>query len=260
MACLVAVPLLVIAGIALLQLSPQLPLAGRYVGLCVVAYLTGSISWGYMVLVIARGEDIRDFGSGRTGMSNMLRTGGGKSAAVVFVLDCSKGILAVLLARYTIGVGAPELVAGLAVLCGHNWPVFLRFRGGRGILPSLGTLAVMAPWVALAGAVLFIIITLSSRYLSLGSIVGVMFIALLSLGANPLVGASSNLHGVRIRGRRGHNLAASGQHPAAAQRHRAPGGDARIAKLTAGRIGRRAQPSVTGIGERVTILAGMTET
>ena len=181
LACLVAVPLLVIAGLALLQLSPQLPLAGRYVGLCIVAYLTGSISWGYMVLVMARGEDIRDFGSGRTGMSNMLRTGGGKSAAIVFVLDCSKGILAVLLARYTIGVGAPEVVAALAVLCGHNWPVFLRFRGGRGILPSLGSLAVMAPWVALAGGVLFTIITLSSRYLSLGSIMGVMFIALLSL-------------------------------------------------------------------------------
>ncbi len=181
LASLIAVPILFGAGLALWQLAPQVSLAGRYAALCLVAYLIGSVSWGYMLLVFTRGEDIREFGSGRTGMSNILRTAGGKAAAAVFVLDCSKGILAVLLARYAIGAGTPEVVAGLAALCGHNWPVFLGFRGGRGILPGLGGLSVMAPWVALAGAVLFTVVTLSSRYLSLGSMIGTLFIAVLSL-------------------------------------------------------------------------------
>ena len=181
LASLIAVPLLVAAGIALWQLAPELPIAARYAALCVVAYLTGSVSWGYMLLIFARGEDIREFGSGRTGMSNILRTAGGKAAAVVFVLDYSKGILMVLLARYIIGSPTPEIVAGLLALCGHNWPVFLGFRGGRGILPGFGGLSIMAPWVALAGAALFTVVTLSTRLLSLGSILGTIFIAVLSL-------------------------------------------------------------------------------
>ncbi len=180
-ASLIAVPVLVGAGLAMWQLAPQMPLAAQYAALCVVAYLIGSVSWGYTLLILARGEDIRAFGSGRTGMSNTLRTAGGKAAVAVFVLDCSKGVLAVLLARFAIGPGPPEIVAGLVTLCGHNWPVFLGFRGGRGILPGLGGLSVMAPWVALGAAALFAVVTLSTRYLSLGSIVGTLFTAAASL-------------------------------------------------------------------------------
>lgn len=185
---LAALPALAVAGIALLQLGPQLTPAGRYAGVCALAYLAGSLSWGYIFVNLAMGADIRDFGSGRTGMSNILRTAGGKAAALVFVLDAGKGILAVMLARSVIGVGDAEVVAALLSLCGHNWPVFLRFRGGRGIMPGLGGLSVMAPWVALAGGALFLIITLSSRYLSLGSIIGTVAVAALSLALTLLAG------------------------------------------------------------------------
>ena len=181
-AMLVFTPILVGAGLAALILAPQMGLPARYATVCILAYLTGSLSWGYILVNLWMGEDIRDFGSGRTGMSNILRTAGGKAAAFVFVLDAGKAILIVMLARVVIGFGQPEVIAGLLVLCGHNWPVFLRFRGGRGIMPGLGGISVMAPWVALAGAGLFLVVTLSSRYLSLGSIIGTLAVALISLG------------------------------------------------------------------------------
>lgn len=182
LASLAAVPLLVIGGLALLQFAPLLPLPGRYAALCVLAYGAGSVSWGYAALIALRGEDIRDFGSGRTGMSNALRTAGGRVAVAVFILDCGKGALLTLLARYAIGAGVPEVVAGLVTLCGHNWPVFLGFRGGRGILPGLGGLAVMAPVIAVAAGALFVVVTLSTRYLSLGSILGTALAMVLSAG------------------------------------------------------------------------------
>ncbi|MCY4559883.1 MAG: glycerol-3-phosphate 1-O-acyltransferase PlsY [Chloroflexi bacterium] len=190
-AMLVALPVLAVAGVALAgfgrQVEPQ-PLS--YIAVCVVAYLIGSISWGYIFVNLTMGEDIRDFGSGRTGMSNILRTSGGKAAAVVFLLDAGKGVLCVVLAKMAIGVGEAEVAAALLALCGHNWPIFLRFRGGRGILPGLGALSVMAPWVALAGGALFLVITLSSRILSLGSIVGTLTVAVLSLALMLLTGHS----------------------------------------------------------------------
>ena len=187
-AMLAAAPLLAVAGIALLQVGPQMTPAGRYAAVCAVAYLTGALSWGYIFVNLTMGVDIRDFGSGRTGMSNILRTAGGKAATAVFVLDAGKGVLSVMLARSVIGTGEAEAAAALAALCGHNWPVFLRFRGGRGIMPGMGGLSVMAPWVTLAGGALFLVITLSSRYLSLGSIVGTLAVAMLSLALTLLAG------------------------------------------------------------------------
>ena len=180
-AMLAAAPLLVAAGVVLLTLGPEMPIGVRYGLLVVAAYLFGALSWGYVLVDLTMGEDIRDFGSGRTGMSNILRTAGGKAAALVFVMDAGKAILAALLARQVLGAGVAEAAAALAVLCGHNWPVFLRFRGGRGIMPGLGGMSVMAPWVALAGCGLFLAVTLSSRYLSLGSIMATLAVAVISL-------------------------------------------------------------------------------
>ena len=190
-AMLVALPLLAAAGVILASMgaqAPQQPLL--YAAVCVIAYLIGSISWGYIFVNLTMGEDIRDFGSGRTGMSNILRTSGGKAAALVFLLDAGKGALCVLLARTSIGMGEAEVTAALLALCGHNWPIFLRFRGGRGILPGFGALSVMAPWVALAGGALFLVITLSSRILSLGSIAGTLTVGVLSLVLMLLIGHS----------------------------------------------------------------------
>ncbi len=187
-AMLAMAPILCGAGVLLVAFGDQIPPAARFGAVVVVAYLAGGLSWGYILVNLVMGEDVRDFGSGRTGMSNILRTAGGKAAALVFVMDAGKAILVVLLARSVVGTVESEVAAALVALCGHNWPVYLRFRGGRGILPGFGGLWLMAPWVALAGSVVFLVTTLSTRILSLGSIIGTITIAVISLALTVLMG------------------------------------------------------------------------
>ena len=160
----------------------------------VLAYLVGSLSWGYVLLRWRLGTDVREFGSGRTGMSNVLRTGGGKLAAVVFALDVGKGVLAVMLAKEATGASGAEVGAGLAALAGHNWPVFLGFRGGRGILTALGGLSMMAPVPAVVATAIWLATALGSRYISLGSIVGVVAGASSLIGLVALAGWYSQAH------------------------------------------------------------------
>lgn len=156
--------------------------AAQYAAVLPLSYLVGSVPWGYLLLRWRRGVDIREYGSGRTGMTNVLRTAGGKAAVVVLLLDSGKGLLAVLLARMVIGTTEAEVAAGLLALCGHNWPVFLGFRGGRGIATGLGGLSLMAPLAVAIGAVFFVPVTLVSRYLSLGSLTGVVVSCLALVG------------------------------------------------------------------------------
>jgi acyl phosphate:glycerol-3-phosphate acyltransferase len=172
--CLTVLPLLLgTALIAYLTLG-EAPAMARYAVVLPLAYLLGSIPWGYFFLTWVRGVDIREYGSGKTGMTNVLRTAGGRVAAAVLLLDLGKGVVVVLLAREILGTTSGEVTAGLLALAGHNWPVFLKFQGGRGIATGLGVLSVMAPIPAVIGAMVFIPITLISRYLSLGSIIGVV--------------------------------------------------------------------------------------
>ena len=150
----------------------------QYAAVLGLSYLTGSIPWGYMLLKMRMGVDIRQHGSGRTGMSNVLRTAGGKVAALVFFLDVLKGVFPVLLARTTIGASEAEVAAGLLAMSGHNWPVFLGFRGGRGIATGSGVLTMLAPISAVVAFIGFVSATFVSRYVSLGSITGVIFASL----------------------------------------------------------------------------------
>ena len=188
-----AIPL-IIAGVvaALLTMDGQSQTV-RYGAVLPLAYLLGSISWGYMLLRWKMGVDVRDYGSGRTGMSNVLRTGGAKAAAAVLTLDVAKGVMAVILARVVIGTTAAEVAAALIALMGHNWPVFLQFKGGRGILTALGCLAIMAPVAAILATATFLAITAWSRYISLGSVIGVM-IGAISVLALALAGLHSNTY------------------------------------------------------------------
>ena len=174
LAQIVAIPVLAVAiAMAFLYLPGQAA-ALQYIVVIALAYLLGSLSWGYMLLRWRLGTDVREYGSGRTGMSNVLRTGGGKMAAVVFALDVSKGVLAVMMAKEATGASGAEVAAALAALVGHNWPVFLGFRGGRGILTALGGLSMMAPVPAVVATVIWIATAFGSRYISLGSIIGVL--------------------------------------------------------------------------------------
>ncbi|MFQ5860498.1 MAG: glycerol-3-phosphate 1-O-acyltransferase PlsY [Dehalococcoidia bacterium] len=140
------------------------------------AYLLGAIPWGLIVVRLLKGVDIRQYGSGRIGMTNVLRTAGGKVAGVVVVLDVSKGVLAVLLAHLLIqapDTALGEVVAALAAIIGHNWSLFLRFQGGRGIATAGGALLLMVPIAGAGATAAWVLVTLVTRYASVGSVAAV---------------------------------------------------------------------------------------
>ena len=157
--------------------------AVQYAYFLPITYLLGSVPWGYLLTQTIKGMDVREYGSGSTGTSNVLRTAGGALAAAALVLDVSKGVLAVLLARVVAETEAAQVAAGLAALAGHNWPIFLDFRGGRGIATGVGGLLMMSPLSGGIAIAAFLPITLLTRYLSLGSICAVItaFVAMLVL-------------------------------------------------------------------------------
>ncbi len=189
-------PLLTAAVVAVFLTMEGESAVAQYASVLALAYLLGSVPWGYMLLRWRLGVDIRDYGSGRTGVSNVLRTGGGKVAGLVLALDMTKGILSVMLARVVIDTTVAEVAAGLFALVGHNWPVFLQFRGGRGILPGLGSLSIMAPIAGASATAAFIFTTLFSRYVSLGNIIGVIIggFTMLALGLAGIYSSTYTLY------------------------------------------------------------------
>ncbi|MBI4233551.1 MAG: glycerol-3-phosphate 1-O-acyltransferase PlsY [Chloroflexi bacterium] len=151
-----------------------------FVVLLPLAYLWGSVPWGLLVARLTRGVDVREYGSGKIGMTNVMRTAGVRAAVVVLLLDLGKGAAAPLAARGlshflslapTLG-GYLEMSVGLATLVGHNWSVFIGFQGGRGTATGLGALAVLSPWSALMAVSLGVPAIFLSRYVSLGSLLG----------------------------------------------------------------------------------------
>ena len=140
-----------------------------------VGYLIGAVPLGLVLGKLLRGIDIREYGSGKIGATNVLRAVGGKAATAVLIFDLGKGVLAVFIAK---GLGDAlyvEAIAGLAAVAGHNWSIFIGFSGGRGVNTGLGGLFGMAPmWAAGALGTGFLVIGLS-RYVSVGSICGALF-------------------------------------------------------------------------------------
>ncbi|MEW5784764.1 MAG: glycerol-3-phosphate 1-O-acyltransferase PlsY [Bacillota bacterium] len=142
-------------------------------------YIIGSIPFGYIMTRLLKKVDIRAYGSGNIGATNVLRVLGWPAALFVFFLDGAKGVAAVLLAGYLSDLTAVRLAAGLAVLLGHSFPVFLRFKGGKGAATGIGVLFALGGWVApvvllFAGAIIA-----ATRYVSLGSILGALSLPLL---------------------------------------------------------------------------------
>lgn len=149
-----------------------------------LSYLLGSISFGYLAGRFFRGIDIRDFGSGNTGSTNILRTLGTGPAIIVLLLDAGKGWVAVYLAHTFTGVPLVAMLAGIAVVVGHNWPVFYGFRGGRGIATSIGVIAGLAPLVILIAGITGVAVIAVTRYVSLGSVIGSILIPVLMVVLN----------------------------------------------------------------------------
>ena len=160
----------------------------KFVGVALMGYLLGSIPFGVLIARRSAKVDIRQYGSGRMGAANVLRVAGKKAAALVTILDLSKGILAVVFAGLIFSgdylmVGdsglwwlarSAQVLAALAAVAGHNWPVFLRFKGGRGVATFFGGLfALCLPAALFGGGVLILGVGLT-RYVALGSIAGAL--------------------------------------------------------------------------------------
>jgi glycerol-3-phosphate acyltransferase PlsY len=144
-----------------------------------ISYLLGSIPTGYLLVRLFRDEDIRSVGSGNIGATNVLRSGGKGLGAATFLLDMLKGCAAVWLGGALAGALAPDLalrdaqaLAAISAVVGHMFPVWLHFRGGKGVATGFGVFLVASPLAALAAITVFAIVLLLSRFVSLASILG----------------------------------------------------------------------------------------
>ncbi|NEU31121.1 glycerol-3-phosphate 1-O-acyltransferase PlsY [bacterium LRH843] len=143
----------------------------------ITGYLLGSISFSYLISKKIKKVDIRQHGSGNPGATNTLRVLGVGPAISVLVLDILKGIVAVWIGSYFApdSTGLFPALAGLAAICGHNWPVFYGFRGGKGVATTIGVLVVLVPLPALFAGIIAISSIFVSRFVSLGSLLFTLF-------------------------------------------------------------------------------------
>ena len=142
-----------------------------------IAYLLGSIPFGYLIVRASEGADVRESGSGGTGATNVSRRAGKFAGVLTLILDALKGAAAVWIANWAFGFGFLTdtywwvAAAGFVAIVGHVFPVWLRFRGGKGVASAVGAFLLLAPY-ALAGAgLIFLLVVVATRYVSLGSII-----------------------------------------------------------------------------------------
>lgn len=153
-----------------------------YLIVAIVAYLLGSIPFGFLLVKVFRGEDVRSTGSGNIGATNVARTGSKGLAIATLALDTIKGIAAVAMAaavaysNYNNCSDGPctqptrlMAAAALAAVLGHMFPVWLKFKGGKGVATALGVFLVLFPKAVLVSLALFLIVVIATRYVSLGS-------------------------------------------------------------------------------------------
>src|SRR5712671_1219356 len=135
------------------------------VAIPVVAYLLGSIPFGLLLTKLFGGGDVRKTGSGNIGATNVARVAGPLPGILTLLLDAAKGAAAVwLAARFSNESAAWMMIAALAALIGHCFPVWLKFRGGKGVAPAVGVFLMLAPLAAIGALLVFILVCLAWRY------------------------------------------------------------------------------------------------
>lgn len=139
--------------------------------LLIGAYLIGAIPTGVIMTKLAGGEDIRQLGSGNIGATNVYRTAGRKLGVITLLGDCLKAVIPLLIADYAFHYqGGALALVGLAAFIGHCFPIYLGFKGGKGVATALGVFLVLSPQSILAALILFILVLWRWRYISLASI------------------------------------------------------------------------------------------
>ncbi len=150
-----------------------------FILLVLSAYLLGSVPAAYLVAKLSRGIDLRQYGSGNVGASNLIRATSKRIAIPIIIFDIGKGMILVYLAKEMDMVVYQQVAVGVAVIMGHNWPVFLRFNGGRGILTALGVTFMLVPWLGLVALVIAFSLA-PFHQLALGVIIAVVVLPPLS--------------------------------------------------------------------------------
>ena len=201
-----------------------------------VAYLLGSIPFGYLFVkyVFTSGEDVRKVGSGAIGATNVTRRAGIKAGLLTYVFDVAKGAAAVMLMRLVADddyfwIGA----AAIAAIVGHIFPVFLKFKGGKGVATGVGVYLALAPYSVLSTLVLWALIAYLTRYISLASIIGTAAVPLWTLLYYGWLWPSPHLKGLLI-------IALSGCALIVAKHHENIG---RLIKGTESKAGQRVAPT-----------------
>jgi glycerol-3-phosphate acyltransferase PlsY len=148
----------------------------------VAAYLIGNLNFAYILVKFLKNEDVRNYGSGNAGTTNVLRVMGKNVAIPVFLLDAFKGCLVVIIGRYVLNLNEVFLVlGGIAVVAGHNWPAFLQFRGGKGTATSLGVFLTFDWEVAIIAIMIGLIVLAIWKMVSLTSMVGMTMLPVFTL-------------------------------------------------------------------------------
>lgn len=163
----------------------------KIIAVCLEAYLIGSIPFGYLIVRLTAGADVRETGSGGTGATNVSRRAGKLAGVLTLVLDALKGAAAIAIARFVFGNAnfggsafAPDwqwwvAAAGVIAIAGHCFPIWLGFRGGKGVATGVGIFLMLAPLSVVFAAAVFLLVVLLTRYVSLGSIIAAATIPLL---------------------------------------------------------------------------------
>jgi acyl phosphate:glycerol-3-phosphate acyltransferase len=151
----------------------------------IIGYLIGNISNAYLMGKILLRKDVREYGSGNAGATNALRAFGVKIGIAVFILDILKGILAVYIGR-RLNPEAGQYFAGIFAIAGHNWPIMLKFKGGKGIATSIGVMLMINPFVSGICFIIGISLAFFTKIVSIGSIAGVVLAPVVVIFFKPL--------------------------------------------------------------------------
>jgi glycerol-3-phosphate acyltransferase PlsY len=161
-----------------------------YILYATLSYLLGAVPCGYILFRITENKDIRHYGSHATGATNVLRLKGWKLALPVAIFDIAKGFIPVILAMRLFPDERFALLCGFLAVLGHCFPVFIRFKGGKGVATALGAYFAIAPLVALLSVAVFLALVLLTRFVSLGSMLAMTAypgLALLMYGNKPVI-------------------------------------------------------------------------
>jgi glycerol-3-phosphate acyltransferase PlsY len=147
-----------------------------YILVIAIGYLLGAIPFGLVIGRLRRGVDVRQYGSGKTGVANVTRTAGKGAGALVFILDIGKGAAVAIIARVIAGWTGTNwypaaAAAAFAAMIGHSWSVYIKFKGGRGVTVGVGGLLGMYWPVGLSSLVVFFIVVVRTKYISLASMI-----------------------------------------------------------------------------------------